>query len=112
MSRTLFIIILGAITAVALSALGAVLLFSLRYFQISDVTTVTIVPTVEVITATTTLEPTSTVTVRERQRLQPCHGRSHRQQHPPADKHRQRWGRYQRRLQQRRHLHRRRYHPG
>ncbi len=61
MSRTLFIIILGAITAVALSALGAVLLFSLRYFQISDVTTVTIVPTVEVITTTTTLEPTVTI---------------------------------------------------
>jgi len=62
MSRTLFIIILGAVTAVALSALGAVLLFSLRYFQISDVTTVTLVPTVEVITATTTLEPTASVT--------------------------------------------------
>ena len=61
MSRTLLIILLGAVTAIFLSALGAVLVFGLRYFQISDSDTVTVVPTIEVITATTTLEPTATL---------------------------------------------------
>lgn len=61
MSRTLLIILLGAVTAIILSALGAVLVFGLRYFQISDSNTVTIVPTIEVITATSTIEPTATL---------------------------------------------------
>jgi uncharacterized protein YraI len=61
MSRTLFIILLGALTAFILSAVGAVLVFGLRYFQISDAGTVTLVPTIEVITVTTTIEPTVTL---------------------------------------------------
>jgi hypothetical protein len=63
MSRTLYIIILGVIAAVFLSAVGAALALGFGYFTISDRVTATApVPTIEVISATSTSLPTATVT--------------------------------------------------
>lgn len=63
MSKTMLLIILGAITAIILAVLGAFFVLGLGFFQISDRDTGTVpTPFIEVITPTLTDQPAATAT--------------------------------------------------